>query len=67
MVSLGGEALDVDEMINRFMSSEAQVEENNTFAVEALKGLKSIESQECPICLDTIQDPVLIPECHHAG
>ncbi|KAG8951777.1 DNA helicase rad5 [Tulasnella sp. 419] len=32
-----------------------------------LKRMEELENEECPLCLDKMQDPVLIPDCHHSG
>ncbi|KIO28801.1 hypothetical protein M407DRAFT_229387 [Tulasnella calospora MUT 4182] len=60
--------IDVDALINQFSlgADREEVQESKTFAIGVLKDLESVETQECPLCLDTVQDPVLIPECHHA-
>ena len=67
-----GETLDLNSMIAQFTGGyEAQSgvvkKEENVFARDVLKNMKDIDKQECPLCLDTLDDPVLIPECHHAG
>ncbi|KAG8862978.1 DNA helicase rad5 [Tulasnella sp. 330] len=69
----GNGPVDIDAMIAQF-GSEADTEDqkpsssdNTKFAVGVLKDLKKIQEQECPLCLDTVQEAVLIPECHHAG
>ncbi|KAG8924089.1 DNA helicase rad5 [Tulasnella sp. 417] len=63
-----GKNIDVDALIDQFSLGAAQeeVQESKTFAIGVLKDLESIETQECPLCLDTVQDPMLVPECHHA-
>ncbi|KAG8919048.1 DNA helicase rad5 [Tulasnella sp. 408] len=63
-----GKNIDVDALINEFSLGveKEEVQESKAFAIGVLKDLGSIETQECPLCLDTVQDPVLVPECHHA-
>lgn len=63
-----GKNIDVDALINEFSLGvdREEVQESKAFAIGVLKDLGSIETQECPLCLDTVQDPVLVPECHHA-
>lgn len=69
----GNGPVDIDAMIAQFSSGTDTEEDkpsgsdNKKFAASVLKDLKSVQDQECPLCLDTVQDPVLIPECHHAG
>ncbi|KAG9037341.1 DNA helicase rad5 [Tulasnella sp. JGI-2019a] len=69
----GNGVVDVDAMIAQFTSgADAEDQkpggsENKEFATGVLKDLKKVQDQECPLCLDTVQDPVLIPECHHTG
>lgn len=71
---VGKASVDVNALIAQFSTEDEASEDqkagsssdNKRFAVDVLKDLKNIEDQECPLCLDTMQDPVLIPECHHA-
>ncbi|KAG8950664.1 DNA helicase rad5 [Tulasnella sp. 424] len=62
-----GKNINVDALIDQFSGAAdgEETPESKTFAVEVLKDLKSIETQECPLCLDTVQEPVLVPDCHH--
>lgn len=62
-----GKNINVDALIDQFSGAAdgEETRESKTFAVEVLKDLKSIETQECPLCLDTVQEPVLVPDCHH--
>lgn len=58
--------INVDELIDQFSSRDApEPEESKTFAIGILENLETIEKRECPICLDPVQDPMLIPDCHH--
>lgn len=60
-------SINVDALIAQFSldpQGEA-LQDNKAFAIGVLKDLKSVETKECPLCLDTVQDPVLVPECHH--
>lgn len=69
----GNGPVDIDAMIAQFgLGADAEDQnpsgsDNKKFAAGVLKDLKKVQDQECPLCLDTVQDPVLIPECHHAG
>ncbi|KAJ3830336.1 DNA repair protein RAD5 [Lentinula raphanica] len=60
----GDGIVDVDEMIKNFVENE---EQSNVFAETVLNNLDSqTESpSECPICLDAMEIPMLVPECLH--
>jgi DNA repair protein RAD5 len=66
-----GGKLDLNAMIAQFTgvqdTPDGAKKEENSFAADVLKNVKEIDKQECPLCLDTMDDPVLIPDCHHAG
>lgn len=57
--------VDVDEIIKQFAAyGEA---DNGTYAQSVLNNLSIKEDEECPICMDVMQEPVLIPACAHKG
>jgi DNA repair protein RAD5 len=59
-------AVDVNDMIRRFAESESTGEEGkHSFAEEVLAHLTDAEASECPICLDVMETPMIIPECLH--
>lgn len=63
----GDGTVDVNELIKRF-SQGNQTEEGsgNVFAQNALENLDiDGADSECPLCLDVIQSPMLVPECMH--
>ncbi|KIY50627.1 hypothetical protein FISHEDRAFT_39163 [Fistulina hepatica ATCC 64428] len=62
----GSGEVDVDEMIKQFSSSEASGStQTATFAETVLAGLKDETMDECPICMDAMETPMLIPGCLH--
>ncbi|KAG8923262.1 DNA helicase rad5 [Tulasnella sp. 418] len=60
---------DVNQLIARFstVEPEDQSSSSKTYPLEVLKRMEELENEECPLCLDKMQDPVLIPDCHHSG
>ena len=40
---------------------------SSTYAQDVLTSLDQAEEAECPICMDVMQSPVLIPQCLHQG
>lgn len=62
----GDGTVDVNDMIRRFADSEGTGEENkNSFAEQVLANLTDGDASECPICLDVMETPMIIPECIH--
>ncbi|KAG8904180.1 DNA helicase rad5 [Tulasnella sp. 403] len=62
--------LDVEDMIAQFRTAKDganTASEPVSYPIEVLKHLGSLDRQECSLCLDTVQEPVIIPECHHVG
>jgi DNA repair protein RAD5 len=64
----GDGEVDIDSMIRRF-STEQDTSEgsgSNVFAEGVLANLNDLDSNgECPICLDVMQSPMIIPACMH--
>lgn len=52
-------------MIKRFAEEESAGGTKNVFAEEALANLGVDTGQECPICMDMMDTPMVIPECMH--
>lgn len=53
-------------MIRRFADGERTGEGGqNNFTEEVLANLMDAEASECPICLDVMETPMIIPECMH--
>lgn len=46
-------------------TSKADGGPSSTYAQDVLTNLEQEEAGECPICMDVMQSPVLIPECLH--
>ncbi|RDB29142.1 DNA repair protein RAD5 [Hypsizygus marmoreus] len=63
----GDGAVDVNDMIRRFAEAESASEgsSKNTFAEDVLANLADAEAEECPICLDVMETPMIIPGCMH--
>lgn len=61
----GDGVVSVNSMIKRFTEDEKDGGNKNVFAEDVLANLSSDEATECPICLDVMENPVLIPECMH--
>lgn len=61
--------VDVDDLISRYMSggnNEASNEAGPTFAQLNIAALQENNEQECPICLEPMDPPVLAPKCMHS-
>ncbi|KAJ7642840.1 SNF2 family N-terminal domain-containing protein [Mycena rosella] len=65
----GDGSVDVNELIKRFAqntNSQTGEASANVFAQNALENLDlDGADSECPLCLDVIQSPMVIPECMH--
>ncbi|KAG6830349.1 hypothetical protein H0H92_001142 [Tricholoma furcatifolium] len=58
----GDGAVDVNDLIQRFANGEkAEGTDKSTFAEEVLAKLADTEAEECPICLDIMETPMIIP------
>ncbi|KAJ4485680.1 RAD5-like protein [Lentinula aciculospora] len=62
--STGDGVVDVNEMIKKFAEDEGQ---SNVFAKAVLADLddQAEGASECPICLDVMETPTIVPECLH--
>ncbi|KAJ7103027.1 RAD5-like protein [Mycena belliarum] len=62
----GDGAVDVNDLIKRFEQGTQAGEGSNVFAQKALENLDLDGADaECPLCLDVMQSPMIIPECMH--
>ncbi|KAJ4002206.1 SNF2 family N-terminal domain-containing protein [Lentinula boryana] len=61
---VGDGIVDVNELIKKFVEND---EQSNVFAEAVLNDLDDqVEGAlECPICLDVMETPVIVPECLH--
>lgn len=66
---VGDGTIDVNDLIRRFADTEKAEEggDKSTFAEEVLAKLANTdtEAEECPICLDVMETPMIIPGCMH--
>ncbi|THV06582.1 hypothetical protein K435DRAFT_645293 [Dendrothele bispora CBS 962.96] len=60
---VGDGLVDVNDLIKKFADENG--ESNNTFAETVLANIEEDESGECPICLDVMDTPTIVPECLH--
>ncbi|CAL1694577.1 unnamed protein product [Somion occarium] len=58
------EPIDVDELIKKFTSEEGN-NNGSSFAEDVLASLGQEDRAECPICLDVMDSPMVIPQCMH--
>ncbi|KAK7064681.1 DNA repair protein RAD5 [Favolaschia claudopus] len=61
------DTVDVNELLKKF-GDDAQAPEGsvNVFAQNTLKDLQIDEADsECPVCMDVMQSPMIIPQCLH--
>jgi DNA repair protein RAD5 len=56
--------VDIDAMVKRFSEND-DGQDNNVFAEGILANLGEDSHAECPICLDVMQQPMIIPTCMH--
>ncbi|KAH8119981.1 SNF2 family N-terminal domain-containing protein [Phellopilus nigrolimitatus] len=61
----GDGRVDVNEMIKQFSKGEEERGDNNVFAQSVLNNLALDADLECPICMDIMEQPMLIPICTH--
>ncbi|KAJ6623172.1 SNF2 family N-terminal domain-containing protein [Mycena sp. CBHHK59/15] len=63
----GDGSVDVNELIKRFAQDEKIGDDGgNVYAQNALDNIEIDDvDSECPICLDVMQSPMIIPECMH--
>lgn len=57
--------VDIDAMIQQFAQGENSPNLNSAFVEDVLANLSADENAECPICLDVMQYPMVIPGCLH--
>ncbi|KAJ6520356.1 RAD5-like protein [Mycena sanguinolenta] len=58
--------VDVNDLIKRFANDDQEEGTVNVFAQNALNDIQIDEADaECPICMDIMQSPMIIPECMH--
>ena len=61
----GSDAIDVQELIEKFGAGENSVGESKVYAEGVLANLGQEEDAECPICFDVMETPAILPECMH--
>jgi len=60
---VGDSFMDVNDLIQKFAGENG--ESGNAFAETVLANIGEDESGECPICLDVMENPTIVPECLH--
>ncbi|KAL1748936.1 SNF2 family N-terminal domain-containing protein [Schizophyllum fasciatum] len=63
--SKGDEQMSVDDMIKQFAADGGEDEGSMAFAENVLAHLSEEDLDECPICLDVMERPMLLPGCFH--
>lgn len=58
-------AVDINKMIKQFAENEGPGDANDTYMQEVLSNLNASDAEECPICLDVMETPMIIPICMH--
>ena len=64
-VSTDDGIVDIDAMIQQFAQGDNSPNPNSAFVEDVLNNLGADENAECPICLDVMQYPMVIPGCLH--
>lgn len=59
--------IDLQSLIAQFTSGKtgAVDEVQATFATRVLESLQTEDDQECPVCMEAMDPPVLAPKCMH--
>lgn len=59
--------VDIDAMIKQFAREDGVADSNreHIFAEGVLNNLADVDDAECPICLDVMESPMIIPACMH--
>ncbi|KAF8444821.1 SNF2 family N-terminal domain-containing protein [Boletus edulis BED1] len=63
--SLGPQCMEIDAFIHDVAERQISGTSNTSFAKNVLSNLAAPETDECPICLDVMETPVIIPQCLH--
>jgi DNA repair protein RAD5 len=58
--------IDVDDLIARYMNEGGDLTVAPSFAQHNIAALKGSAEQECSICLEPMDPPVLAPRCMHS-
>lgn len=68
VIEEGNGQVDVDTLIAKFKTGTDDDTEapSATFAEDVLTKLDEAHSQECALCLDLMDQPVLAPDCFHS-
>jgi DNA repair protein RAD5 len=61
----GKGVVDVEALVKSLDEEGGEEGNQDTFAKSVLDGLGDDSPSECPICLDIIEERMLIPECMH--
>ncbi|EJD03591.1 uncharacterized protein FOMMEDRAFT_81947 [Fomitiporia mediterranea MF3/22] len=62
----GGGIVDINELIGQLANGgQGSEETSGGYAQTVLNSLSMKEDEECPICMDCMQEPVLLPICAH--
>lgn len=56
--------IEIKDILGAFQEDEGSSSGNNIFAQNALANLGE-DTSECPICMDVMEKPMLVPECMH--
>ncbi|KAI0684760.1 SNF2 family N-terminal domain-containing protein [Cytidiella melzeri] len=64
-ISTSGGSVDIEDMIQQFLQGENSSNPNSAFVEDVLNNLGADENAECPICMDVMQYPMVIPGCLH--
>jgi DNA repair protein RAD5 len=61
--------VDIDSLISQFTGGTEEDDEGPSavYAEDVLKKLDEADGQECAVCLDIMDQPVLVPNCLHSG
>ncbi|KAF5374959.1 hypothetical protein D9758_000535 [Tetrapyrgos nigripes] len=59
----GEGVVDINDLIRKFADENG--ESSNAFAETVLSNIEEEEAGECPICLDVMDNPMIVPDCLH--
>ncbi|KAJ3556710.1 hypothetical protein NM688_g1873 [Phlebia brevispora] len=60
-----GQYVDINEMIQSFADADGSDGTSNAYLSEVLTHLGQEDGEECPICFDVMQSPMILPGCMH--
>lgn len=61
----GDSHVDIKQLVKQASKTGSSDDKNDNYARDVLSKLSSVSEEECPICMDIMEEPMLIPNCMH--